>query len=271
MWNGSRITAALMFLAVARAVSAANSDLTGDQARIIESVRTSALAYSDRLPDFICTQMTHRETTGAGHAASDFAGTDRGNGSSDVIEERLTYYGKKESYEVVSVDGKKAAGLDRTELYGAMSGGEFGSTLREIFNPRSQATFTWVKATKVNGRSAYVFGFHVPAANGATVTHRETNQEIVVAFGGEIAVDAESLEVLRIHSVLELPKTFPVEMSELTIVYQTVKIAGKPYLLPAHSEVRVKDAAHMFVNRIDFTGYRRFATESTIHYDAPPQ
>jgi hypothetical protein len=245
-----------------------SSELPPDQARILEQVRTSALAYSQRLPDFICTQVTHRETS----TTAGWAGTVRAGGSTSVIEERLTFIGQKENYQVVAVDGRKADGLDRTEFYGAMSAGEFGSTLEEIFNPQSETSFSWIKMMKINGRDAYLFGFQVPAANGATVTHRETSQQIVVGFKGEIAVDAEKLEVLRINSVLELPKSFPIQASELTVQYQPVEIAGRPYMLPVHSEVRVRDTAHLFVNKIDFKNYRKFAVESTIHYnDETPQ
>ncbi len=268
MGNVSRIAAALPLLVTMSAGVGASSELTPDQARILAMVRTSALAYSERLPDFICTQVTHRETS----TAADWAGTVRAAGSTNVIEERLTFIGQKENYQVVSVDGRKANGLDRTEFYGAMSAGEFGSTLREIFDPQSETSFSWIKTTKLNGRDAYVLGFQVPAANGATVTHRETNQQIVAGFRGEIAVDEEKLEVLRIHSVLDLPKNFPVQASELTVSYQPVEIAGKPYMLPVHSEVRVRDTAHLFVNKIDFKNYRKFTVESTIHYgDETPQ
>jgi hypothetical protein len=252
-----------MLLFSATANFAMSSELPPDQARILEQVRTSALAYSQRLPDFICTQITHRETS----TAADWAGTVRAGDSASVIEERLTFIGQKENYQVVAVNGRKADGLDRTEFYGAMSAGEFGSTLEEIFNPQSETSFSWIKMAKINGRYAYVFGFQVPAANGATVTHRETSQQIVVGFKGEIAVDAEKLEVLRINSVLELPKSFPIRASELTVQYQPVEIAGKPYMLPVHSEVRVRDTAHLFVNKIDFKNYRKFAVESTIHYN----
>lgn len=151
-----------------------------------------------------------------------------------------------------------------------MSAGEFGSTLEEIFDPRSGTTFSWIKTTKVKSREAYVFGFEVPTASGATVVHRETDQQIVAGFKGEIAVDAEKLEVLRIDSVLELPKDFPIQASELTVLYQPVEIAGKAYMLPARSEVRVRDTAHLFVNRIEFKNYRKFTVESTIHYNDEP-
>lgn len=267
MGNGRRIAAAILLLGTTAGFGL-SSELTQDQARILDLVRTSALAYSERLPDFICTQVTHRETS----TAADWAGTVRAGGSASLIEERLTYIGQKENYQVVAVDGRKADGLDRTELYGAMSAGEFGSTLKEIFDPQSGTSFSWIKTTKVNGRDADVFGFEVPIANGATVTHRETNQQIVAGFRGEIAVDAEKLEVLRISSALELPKSFPIQASELTVLYQAVEVAGKRYMLPVHSEVRVRDRAHLFVNKIDFKNYRKFTVESTIHYnDETPQ
>lgn len=165
------------------------------------------------------------------------------------------------------MNGHKADGVDRIQIEGTISAGEFGSTLSEIFDPRSLTSFTWLKTAKVSRRSAYVFGFRVPQENGATVTHRESGQQIVAAFHGEVAVDQEVLDVLRIHVDLELPKAFPIQMSELSVSYQPVNIAGKAFLPPLHSEVRVKDMAHLYVNRIDFKNYQKFTSETTIHYD----
>lgn len=90
MRKRSRISVAMLLFG-STAGFGMSPELTADQARILDLVRTSALAYSHRLPDFICTQITHRETS----TAADWAGTVRGGGSTSVIEERLTFIGKK--------------------------------------------------------------------------------------------------------------------------------------------------------------------------------
>lgn len=261
--NWRAIAAGLLVLAAARSGLAANSDLTTDQERVLETVRASALAYSNRLPNFICTQITHRETRIFG----DYDGSVRTGATTDVIEERLTYYGQQEGYQVISVNGRAAAGLDRMDFSGTISAGEFGSALREIFDPESQTSFSGMKTAKVDGRNAYVLGFHVPQENGAHVVYRQMGQSVTVAYGGEIVVDEQTLEVLRIHSVLEMPKDSPIREGELTVKYKPVKIGERVYMLPHRSEVRVKDLAHGYENEIDFKKYQKFTSESKIYYE----
>jgi hypothetical protein len=100
------------------AFAAEPGQLSPEQTRILEAARAAALAYTQQLPDFICTQMTHRAIFRT--AENSFSGTGvsgRGpiaamaNGmaaSSDTIEEQLTYVGGKESYEVLTHNGNKA-------------------------------------------------------------------------------------------------------------------------------------------------------------------
>lgn len=66
-----------------------SSTLSPDQARILQGVRERAVAYSEKLPDFICTQLTHREVSRLGD-------TEFATGSSrSEIEQRLTFMGTR--------------------------------------------------------------------------------------------------------------------------------------------------------------------------------
>ncbi len=113
----------LLVIGVPTASAAAGSDLTPEQAMVLEAVRTSALEYSQNLPNFICTQVTHRTATVDSSFGTSFNGASssrggsggmgslRGSGSfDDVIEERLTYFDQFEHYEVVAVNGRKVNG-----------------------------------------------------------------------------------------------------------------------------------------------------------------
>jgi len=248
---------------------------------MLESARALALAYTQNLPNFICTQITQRETqdqinfgtsfngTGSSRGGAGLAGASHAPGGMlDVIEERLTFYDLFEHYEVVAVNGKKASGQKHMQFAGAISAGEFGSALSNLFDPRSQAEFSWDEATSLNGRSVYVFQFHVPRQNGTIVMDRDTDQKILVASSGKLFVDSKTFEVARISSALELPVDFPIKMATIDVKYKPAEIAGKTYNLPSRSEVRMKDSARLYVNEIQFRDYHRFVVESTIHYDS---
>lgn len=258
-------------------------ELTDDQARILRSARESALQYTQKLPDFICTQITHRDVSAAVSVGSPLAGVtgvsmgggrmslpDSGPGagkSGDVIEERLTFFHEKESYEVIAVNGKRSPGVQHMDISGAISAGEFGSALNDIFDEQSHAAFTWDREEKVRGRRAYVFRFRVPKENGMIVIYKTTGQQVIAGYTGKVYIDEASMDTLRITLSADLPTDFAVRSSERTVDYEPTEIAGKSYMLPFRSEVRMTDDKRLYVNTIQFKNYQKFAVESTIHYD----
>ena len=247
--------------------------LSAEQTKVLESARASALLYRAQLPDFICTQVTHRNTAskslgtmGAGMVTRNAGAIPAGpDSSSDVIEEQLTYTGKQENYEVVSVDGRRVKGMTHMQIQGgAISGGEFGSVLAQIFEPSSRTTFTWNRAANLRGRHIYVFGFRVPREAGTTVADARTKNRTVVSFSGQISIDPETLQVIEITSKHDMPSGFPIQVFERRVEYAPQQIAGKTYSLPAQSVIHIEDGAHVYVNKIDFKNYHRFTSESTI-------
>lgn len=279
MFKFLSIAVVLTLLPSGRVLKAEASRLSPDQERVLESARAAALQYTQRLPDFICTQTTQREYSSLSNPFTGLTGvsastaasqmspvTPGGAGANSLIEEKLTFFNQKESYEVTSIDGKKVSGIDHMLFQGAISAGEFGSALNQIFDPQSHAVFTWHRTENIHGRRAYVFDFHVPPEGGITVIHRDSGQRIIVPYAGQVSVDADTLAVLRITSKLDLPAGFPIQMGETTVDYRSVRIAEQSYNLPYRSEVRMKDTFHLFVNRIEFRDYQKFTVESTIHY-----
>lgn len=281
--NAFKIIVVLSYVWTTTGLAAENPALTAEQLRVLENVRVSALAYTQNLPNFICTQTTNREALDQVNFGTSFNGaiSSRGGGGltgtsrapggmHDVIEERLTFFDQMEHYEVVAVNGKKAAGQKHMQFAGAISAGEFGSALRNLFDPRSHTEFSWDKATRLNGRGVDVFKFQVASQNGTIVMDRDTDQKILVASSGKLFVDSKTFEVARISSTLELPVDFPIKMATIEITYRPVEIAGKTYNLPSGSEVRMKDNKRLYINDIQFRDYHKFAVESTIHYDSDP-
>ena len=269
--------AATVLLLLAAAAGSASPKPAVDQAQVLASVRDAALHYTSKLPDFICEQITHRSVSslsaidvGAGiannlHPNVPLAIPAAGR-AHDVIDETLTFIGGRENYTVVSVDGRKVSGIDHLQFQGATSTGEFGSLLLDIFDPRSQATFSLDRIAKLRGHPAYVFALRVPKENGRTVIHHESGQQIVVAYDGKVVVDADTLDVLQIDTTLELPPHFPIQMGKIKVEYRRAAIENKSYNLPYRSDVQIEDRSGLYVNSIEFKGYHKFAAESTIHY-----
>ena len=280
IFTGHWLSAILFVLLTVDGLFASAPGLTPDQAQVLEAIRAYSLRYTENLPNFICTQITHRRTSQQFNFGASIGGVS-GNrspaqlpaaapglsGLNDVIQEKLTFFDQQEHYEVVSVNGEKATGLDHLQLQGAISAGEFGSELHNIFDPHSDATFTWDKTSTLGGRRVYVFNFRVPSQNGWIVMFRNTDSKILAAYNGHLFVDSETLQVVRITTEIELPVGFPITMSTVEVDYKPVEIAGNTYSLPSRSEVRMKDNARIYVNQIEFKDYHMFTVQSTIHYD----
>ena len=147
---------------------------------------------------------------------------------------------------------------------GAISGGEFGSVLAQIFEPSSQTTFTWNRAVSLHGRRMYVFGFRVPKQAGTTVADAKAHNQTIVSFSGQIFIDPETLDVLEISSRHDMPPGFTIQLIERRIEYTPQQIAGKSYSLPSNSQIHMEDGSRVYQNRIDFKNYHRFSSESTI-------
>jgi hypothetical protein len=268
-----KTAAVLLYFAAVSAFAAEPQKLSADQKIVLEDARAYALQYAEQLPDFICTQVTHRNAAaknlgafGAGMASRNPGAMSAGpESSSDVIEEQLTYVGRKENYEVISIAGRKVKGVTHTDIQGgAISGGEFGSVLAQVFEPSSRTAFTWNRTTSLHSRRVYVFGFRVPKQAGTTVADANTHNQTIVSFSGEVFIDPDTLDVLEISSRHDMPPGFPIQVIERRIDYAPQQIAGKNYSLPSHSQIHMEDGSRIYVNQIDFKSYHRFSSESTI-------
>ena len=276
--------AATPILGFAGLVSAAqDGKLSPEQSRFLEALRDSALQYTQDLPNFICTQTTHRTVTDQSSSSAGITGVSTGgsgilglpNGLSstgeDSIEEQLSFFDGSEHYDVVAVNGRKVTGAKHLQFDGVVSVGEFGSALENIFDPRSHTVFTWDRDSSIGGHSVHVLKFRVPKESGNLVIYDRGNQQTIAAYNGRVYVDATSMRVVRIVSELELPIGFPIKLDRTTVDYRPVEIAGKSFNLPYKSEVRLQDATRLYVNEIEFRRYHKFAAESTLHFDSDSQ
>jgi VWFA-related protein len=264
-----RLVASALVLSLAwQTARAASSELSAEQADVLAAVRVYALQYSNKLPDYICTQVTHRSVyvLPSGQTAIQFLSNPemKGAPSIDVMEERLSYVGQRESYDVIATNGRPAAGAKHMQLAGAVSAGEFGSLIRHIFSPATKADFAWKRMESRQRKRMYVFEYSVPAAAGTHVKAALINREIVAPYDGLIYVDADTKAIARITVSVHLPSSFPLSLIREVVDYKPVSIAGASYPLPSHAEVRIRDDLNDYTNKIDFKNYHKFGAESTL-------
>jgi hypothetical protein len=246
------------------------------QREFLERVRANALQYTDKLPNYLCLQVTRRYV--------DWAGT--GNfRPEDVIQARLAYNEKKESYQTIrqsQVNGTKEqwsegekGHRDMDSLGGATSTGEFGTMLHEVFAPESKADFQYLGPASFNGRPVHVFEYDVPQlySHYAIVWNRKRPDEqgIIAGYHGRIVVDPEKEQVLRLWMEAEdIPARFPIRAAVETLDYDYATIAGVPYLLPARAVMEMKESRLATRNEIAFLRYQRFSAEIKLGFEEPP-
>jgi hypothetical protein len=166
-----------------------------EQGRIIEEARRNALEYTDRLPDFLCLQITRRYI--------DPSGLEMDWLKYDELKTRVSYVGGSEHYELVSVNNQVSE-KPMEKVGGATSTGEFGSLLRELYSPGTGARFSWARHSLLRGRPVYVFNFRVSRSgsrwrlNYSAGPDGAMAQEIITAYGGLVYIDKETERTMRI-------------------------------------------------------------------------
>jgi len=229
---------------------------------ILARVRSNALAYSAQLPDFICNQTTRQYIRSVAPTVGwKIAG-------SFVAE--LSYYDRKEHYEILTVNREPApGGTTMDNLGGGLSIGEFGSALRGLFEHRTQAEFKPLGLKKINKLETFCIAFQVSQERSRRFITLN-DQTIITAYRGRCWVNPDTYEVVRLEKkAVDIPREFPVTQFDMSVDYAPAIISGASYWLPREAEiwisrrlpgVSLKIARIRTKSKIRFDGYRRFGT-----------
>jgi hypothetical protein len=241
-----------------------------EQAAIIDEVREYALSYTRGLPDFICTQVTRRFAAPA--TGTRYGGAAGGTPSWQKLDEltiRLSYFGQKEEYKLILVNNSPVS-QDYGKLGGATSYGDFGSMMKEIFEPSTQARFEWDHWGTLRGQRVMAFNYSVEQAHSQWhIIARDAGAEIVPAYHGMVEVDKDSHAILRVTLDADsLPAGFPIRRAKETLDYDFQDISGRTFLLPLKGQVEMAGGDYLSLNILEFHLYRKYSAESEIKYDA---
>ena len=236
-----------------------------EQRDVLKTATDYALNYVKRLPDFICSQVTRRFYDPTGQESWR---------QEDVILERLSFFEQHEDYKVVLVNNRPMD-VPHEKLGGATSSGEFGSILKEIFDPYTKTDFDWARWATLRGRRMYVFNYRVQQSRSTyriTSYNSPTSSDSMVAgYHGLVYVDKETLKVMQITLAADgLMAPFPIRQVSLTLVYDYTRIGDSDYVLPLKAELRSADDRRFLVkNDVEFRMYRKFGADTSIKFDTP--
>jgi len=274
--NGLRDRSATLTVAAPAAVKPVEPKLppvpdAAEQAEIIRDVREYALNYTKSLPNFLCTQVTRRKA--AGEPGSRYAmrgATEPSFQTLDTLTVRLSYFEQKEDYKLILVNNSPAT-QNYQNLGGATSSGEFGSMLKEIFNPSTDAGFTWDHWGTLRNKLVMVFKYYVEQSHSQWAVDYEHREHIFPAYSGLIYIDKDIHVVYRVTLNAEnIPPTFPIHLAQTTLDYDFQDISGHEFLLPAKARIDMSADNVLTRNETEFRLYRRYSAESEIKYDITP-
>jgi len=240
-----------------------------EQAKILDQVTEYAGNYVKQLPDFLCTQVTRRYGDPSGLEFWQLF---------DTITEKLSYVEKRENYQVVLVNNTPQVGVSHEQLGGTTSSGEFGTLIRDLFDPVARAEFGWERWAKLRGRLQHVYRYRVLQPNSKySITWssgpNSTPQTIVAGYSGYVYADADTGLIMRMTlKADDIPVDYPIQKVDQVLDYDFTKIGENEFLLPLKSVVKSRAGKMLTKNELEFRSYRKFGTESVITFtpDALP-
>ncbi len=240
-----------------------------EQAAIISQVRDYALNYSKELPDFICTQVTRRYAAPPpGTKYGGPAGSPPSWHALDTLTIKLSYFEQKEDYKLILVNNTITK-QDYKTLGGATSTGDFGSMMKDIFEPSTEARFEWDHWGTLRGRRVMAFAYRVAQSHSQWHITYERSMDIVPAYHGLIYVDNKTHDIMRVTLAAEdIPETFPVKLTDTVLDYDFQDISGHTFLLPLKATTTMATGDYMTKNDEEFRIYRKYSAESAISFDS---
>ncbi len=232
----------------------------GEWKKVIREATEHALNYSKQLPDFICTQVTRRYYDPSGLEFWQ---------SEDVLTARLSYFEQKEDYKLMLVNGQYTD-MPYRMVGGAISSGEFGTMMREIFEKETGTAFHWERWATLRGRRMHVFSYTVSQPTSRWTVTYENRDTITPGYHGLIYVDSQSGSVARITMEADgIPPSFPIQQAASVLDYDTASIGDREYLLPLRAVMRMREGRALFKNEVEFRLYRKFSAEASISFETP--
>jgi hypothetical protein len=225
-----------------------------EQKAAIGAVRDYALSYTNRLPNYTCTQRTRQTLRPPGLLRT------------RVVEEQLSFVDRKEIRKTTRIDGRPVSPQEASGRLVGMSQGEFGNLLDVIFEPATGADLRWDRLATLDRRRVYVIAFRVPQPSGYLLT--EPKRVIQVPFEGFVYADAQIHAVLRIRlKCVMIPSDSPYQDLDLTLDYKTAQVAGRDFILPSHFVLNYRTDEVVVASSCEYTNYRRFSADATIQFE----
>ncbi len=238
---------------------AAPSD--SDQQKMLAAMREYAGDYTAKLPNFICQQVTSQFEAGK---------KPKHWHQGDTLTAKLVFNGGREERNLVMVNNKPVRPGGRSRRSPLTTEGEFGILLANIFDPVTEASFSWGGWEDFRGHRVAKFDYSVDRAHSTLSLSLSDLAKAVVPYHGSVYADAASGAVYRITSeTTAIPEQVQTKSIATTVDYDTVRIGSQDYLLPVQAKVLLVTDRNNIRNEMQYEAYRKFEADSTITFGSP--
>ena len=229
-----------------------------DQRALVTELREYALNYTRNLPNFLCAQVVRRKSAPADGPKIYH--------DLDTLLVRLSYFEQKEDYQLLTVNDVPAT---RTyeQLGGSTSTGEFGTLLRQIFEPASHATFDAFHWAILRNEVVMAFHYSVEQRNSHWELDYLRREHLIPGYSGFVFVDKNSHVILRVTlRADDIPASFPIRLAETIVDYGYEDIGGRQFLLPTKAQMDLSSDGTLTRNETEFRRYQKYSAESVLTF-----
>lgn len=135
-----------------------------------------------------------------------------------------------------------------------------------MFQDSSKADFQWKETDTLGTGTLQVFSYRVAHDNSDFKVTGVGNDQVTVGFHGEVFIDGATRSVRRVTLVADdLPRTFSIHATSISVDYGYVVINTHDYLMPIAGEVGLQQGRRQAVlNQFELRDYRRFGSNIKI-------
>jgi hypothetical protein len=246
-------------------VCAAACSSAADAPPLVSRIREHMRDYIAHLPDYTCRITLERFRRLKPRAPFDLG---------DRLRLEVAYTGGQELYSWPG-DARFERGIeDLLPGHGMVSNGSYALHIRNLFL-RDVAEFSAPHDEKCESLPCVRLDFHIPALRSGYALSAGSGSA-PAPLDGSAWFDPASLDIVRLEvRVDDAPRSVRIAATRETTAYQRARIGDVEFVVPAMSELMLRDRdGSEMLNRSRFDHYRRYTGSSTVSYgpagDTPP-
>ncbi len=211
-----------------------------------------------RIPNYTCLETIERSTRRADSKRASII---------DALRLEVAVVDGKELFSWPGERQFKERDLRELAPGGAIGNGNFALHAKSVFGG-GYVTFKFRGRELRNGREVARFDYDVPQ-NFSGYQIRVGDASAVVAYHGQVVIDANTLDVIDLEVVADdLPLILMLKRASDFMHYGRQRIGDGDFLLPLSSEMSMVgiDGAESR-NKVSFSGCRQYSGESVVRFD----